>query len=42
MNKLFDGKYNELLDSMAFRMGLLVAAFGVWLVAGVSVLRLGV
>ena len=40
MNKYFDGKYNALLDNMAFRLGLLVAGFGVWLVVGVSVLKL--
>jgi hypothetical protein len=42
MNRFFDGKYNELLDSMPVRLGLMAAGFGVWLLAGVSVLRLGV
>jgi hypothetical protein len=42
MNRFFDGKYNELLDSMPVRLALMAAGFGVWLLAGVSVLRLGV
>ena len=29
--KMFDGKNNELLDSMAFRMGVHTAAFWGWM-----------
>jgi len=31
MEKLFDGKYNQLIDSAAFRLGMNAAVFAVWL-----------
>jgi hypothetical protein len=39
MEKLMDAKYNDLLDSAAFRLSLIAAGFAVWLVAGIGVLK---
>jgi hypothetical protein len=40
MDKFLDGKYNDLLDSAAFRLMLLAVGFTAWVAAGVSLLSL--
>ena len=35
-----DAKYNFIIDSWKWRIGLNVAGFGLWLVAAVALLRL--
>ena len=39
MDRLMDAKYNDLLDSAAFRLSLIAVGFAVWLAAGVGVLK---
>ena len=39
MEKLFDGKYNQLIDSAAFRLGMNAAVFAVWLGAAFVLLE---
>lgn len=36
---MFDGKYNEVLDSASLRLTLMVAGFSVWLFAAVGLLK---
>jgi hypothetical protein len=35
---MFDGKYNQLLDSFVFRTALIVAGFSVWLMLSYGLL----
>ena len=41
MDKFFEAKYNEYLDSGALRISLIATGFCVWLAAGVSLLKFG-
>ena len=40
MEKLFDGKYNQLIDSAALRISVNAAVFSVWLAAAFALLAL--
>ena len=40
MEKFFDGKYNQLIDSAAFRLGMNTAVFSVWFAAAFVLLAL--
>lgn len=37
-----EAKYNYIIDSMKWRIGLNLAAFAVWMFAAVALLRVGV
>lgn len=39
MENLMDAKYNKYLDSMGVRVALIIAGFGIWLGAGVGILK---
>jgi hypothetical protein len=41
MDKFFEGRYNQYLDSGALRVMLIATGFSVWLAAGVSLLKFG-
>lgn len=41
MSQFFDAKFNNVLDSSALRISLMLAGFGAWLAVGVGVLKLG-
>ena len=38
MEKFFDGKYNQLIDSAGFRLSVNAAVFSVWLAAAFALL----
>lgn len=40
MTKFLDAKYNDLLDSAAFRVALIAGGFAMWFALGFGVLRL--